>query len=128
MVKVKKKQNFVNIYVIKWHNFVLQGVLMYLNCTNMYPLGFTGLIECRLLNIFKPGVCPVWIMWRRNFFLLSCFALGFLSLAIEKVFWNLGGMGLCPPWIVQGSAKVLHPLYPSLKRVLEGSGFKVYVV
>ena len=29
----------------------------------MYPLGFTGLIECRLLNIFEPGVCPVWIMW-----------------------------------------------------------------
>jgi len=28
----------------------------------MYPLGFTGLIECRLLNIFEPGVCPVWIM------------------------------------------------------------------
>ena len=36
---------------------------MYLNCTNMYPLGFTGLKECRLLNIFEPGVCPVWIMW-----------------------------------------------------------------
>ena len=28
----------------------------------MYPLGFTGLIECRILNIFAPGVCPVWIM------------------------------------------------------------------
>jgi len=28
----------------------------------MYPRGFTGLIECRLLNIFEPGVCPVWIM------------------------------------------------------------------
>ena len=35
---------------------------MYLNCTNMYPLGFDGLIECRLLNIFEPGVCSVWIM------------------------------------------------------------------
>ena len=52
-----------NVYVIKWHKFVLQGVLMYLNCTNMYPLGFNGLIECRLLNIFEPGVCPFWIMW-----------------------------------------------------------------
>ena len=29
----------------------------------MYPLGYNGLIECRLLNIFEPGVCPVWIMW-----------------------------------------------------------------
>ena len=29
----------------------------------MYPLGFNGLKECRLLNIFEPGVCPVWIMW-----------------------------------------------------------------
>ena len=29
---------------------------MYLNCTNMYPLGFNGLLECRLLNIFEPGV------------------------------------------------------------------------
>ena len=29
---------------------------MYLNCTNMYPPGFNGLIECRLLNIFEPGV------------------------------------------------------------------------
>jgi len=36
---------------------------MYLNCTNMYPLGFNGLIECRLLNIFEPGVCPIWMMW-----------------------------------------------------------------
>ena len=35
---------------------------MYLNCTNMYPLGFNGLIGYRLLNIFEPGVCPVWIM------------------------------------------------------------------
>ena len=35
-----------------------------LNCTNMYPIGFNRLIECRLLNIFEPGVCPVWIMWR----------------------------------------------------------------
>ena len=52
-----------NVYVIKWHKFVLQGVLMYLNCTNMYPLGFNGLIGYRLLNIFEPGVCPVWIMW-----------------------------------------------------------------
>ena len=29
---------------------------MYLNCTNMYPLGFNGLIEYRLLNILEPGV------------------------------------------------------------------------
>ena len=36
---------------------------MYLNCTNMHPLGFNGLIGCRLLIIFEPGVCPVWIMW-----------------------------------------------------------------
>ena len=35
---------------------------MYLNCTNMYPLGFNGLIERRLLSIFEPGVCPVRIM------------------------------------------------------------------
>ena len=35
---------------------------MYLNCTNMYPLDFNGLIERCLLNIFEPGVCPVWIM------------------------------------------------------------------
>ena len=40
----------------KMTKFVLQGVLMYLNCTNMYPPGFNGLIECRLLNIFEPGV------------------------------------------------------------------------
>ena len=26
---------------------------MYLNCTNMYPLGFNRLVECRLLNILK---------------------------------------------------------------------------
>ena len=51
-----------NIYDIKRHKFVLQGVLMYLNCTNMYSLGFNGLTGCRLLNIFEPGVCPVWIM------------------------------------------------------------------
>ena len=37
----------------------------------MYPLGFNGLIECRLLNIFEPDVCPVWIMWSDLEFLLS---------------------------------------------------------
>ena len=35
---------------------------MYLNCANMHPLGFNGLIDCRLLKIFEPGVYPVWIM------------------------------------------------------------------
>ena len=32
---------------------------MYLNNTNMYHLGFNGLIEFRLLNVFEPGVCTV---------------------------------------------------------------------
>ena len=53
MVIVNAKQNFVNIFVKKLHKYVLKGVLMYLNWTNMYPLGFNGLIECRLLNIFE---------------------------------------------------------------------------
>ena len=30
---------------------------MYLNWTNMYSLGFNGLIECRLQNIFESGLC-----------------------------------------------------------------------
>ena len=28
----------------------------------MYPHGFNGIIECRLYNIFEPGVCVVWMM------------------------------------------------------------------
>ena len=41
---------------------IARGTNVSINCTNMYSLGFNGLIECRLLNIFEPGVGLVWIM------------------------------------------------------------------
>ena len=41
---------------------IARGTNVSINCTNMYSLGFNGLTECRLLNIFEPGVGLVWIM------------------------------------------------------------------
>ena len=53
MVKVNKTE-FCKHLRYKMTQICIARVLTYFNCTNMYPLGFTGLIECRLLNIFEP--------------------------------------------------------------------------
>ena len=61
MVIVKKTEFCKHLRYKMRHVCIAKGT-KYLNCTNMYPLGFNGLIDCRLLNIFEPGVCAVWIM------------------------------------------------------------------
>ena len=67
---------------------------MYLNCTNMYPLGFNVVFY----NIFEPGVCQVWIIW---LIFYNIFEPGVCQVWIMwLIFYNIFEPGVCQVWIM----------------------------